>query len=102
MMRKRVDVPLKHPFPGHGGQVNKIVLQEPSGADFFALGEPKGWVRTGSGHALVENDQVIRAYVERCIVEPDPLLVMSQIHFLDARAVKEAVCGFFQEEAPST
>jgi hypothetical protein len=98
MARARKDVPLKRPFDdGKGGKVTKIVLQEPAGADYFALGAPQTWVRAKGGMALVDNDEAIRAYVERLIVEPDPLLAMQNMHVLDAVAVKDAVIGFFQE-----
>lgn len=101
MARERKDVPLKRPFDdGKGGKVTKIVLQEPSGSDYFALGAPQTWVRATGGMALVDNDVAIRAYVERLIVEPDPLLAMNAMHVLDAIAVKDAVIDFFQESAP--
>jgi hypothetical protein len=99
-----IDVPLKKPFPGHDGQVTKIVLREPTGSEFFMLGEPQSWVRAGGGMALVDDEKVIRAYVERCIVQPDPVLAFSQMGVLDAKAVKEAMLSFFidaESSAPS-
>lgn len=104
MSRKQITVPLKRPFTGPKGAVSSIVLQEPSASDFFLLGAPQTWVRSGGGMALVDNDQAIKAYVERMIVEPDPLLAMAQMSVIDAIAVKDAAMGFFQDETatPST
>ncbi len=100
MARETRDVDLKKPFDdGKGGKVLKIVLQEPTAADFFTLGAPQTWVRAAGGMALVDNDATIRAYVERLITQPDPLLAMNSMHILDAIAVKEAVCDFFREPA---
>lgn len=102
MAREKKTVPLKKPFDdGKGGKVTKIILQEPSAPDFFELGAPRTWVRAPGGMALVDNDQTIRAYVERLIVEPDPLLAMNNMNLIDAIAVKEAVCDFFRESAPT-
>lgn len=101
MARETKTVPLKKPFQGANGLVKNIILQEPTAPDYFALGSPQTWVRSAGGMALIDNDEAIRAYTERCIVEPDALLAMANMSLLDAIAVKEAVCGFFQE-GPAT
>jgi hypothetical protein len=98
-MSNHVDVPLKRPFPGHEGQVTKIVLREPNGDEFFMLGAPQSWVRAGEGMALVDDEKVIRAYVVRCMVSPDPVLAFAQMGVLDAMAVKDAMLGFFIDVA---
>ncbi len=99
MTRLTKSIPLKRPFDdGAGGKVTSIVLQEPTGADYFALGSPQTWVRSGGGMALVDNDQAIKAYAERMIVKPDALMAMTQMSVLDAIAVKDGVIGFFQDE----
>jgi hypothetical protein len=102
MARERKSVPLKKPFDdGKGGKVTAIILQEPSAPDFFELGAPQTWVRSRDGMALIDNDAAIKAYVERMIVEPDPLLAMTQMGVVNAIAVKEAVLDFFRE-SPAT
>lgn len=101
MARNTIRVPLKKPFPGGDGLVTEIIVQEPSGNDVFALGTPQTWVRAAGGMALVDNDQAIRAYAERCIIKPDPLLAMSQMGVLDALAVREAIANFFKDETPA-
>jgi hypothetical protein len=99
MARKQITLPLKRPFQGADGSVSSIVLQEPTAGEFFVLGAPQTWVKAAGGMALVDNDQAIRAYAERLIVKPDPLLAMTQMSVLDAIAVKDAIVGFFTEEA---
>ena len=98
MARKQITVALKRPFPGAEGPVNSIILQEPTAGDYFALGAPQTWVKASGGMALVDNDQAIKAYAERLIVKPDPLLAMTQMSVLDAIAVKDTILGFFMEE----
>jgi hypothetical protein len=93
-------IPLKKPFAGADGMVTEIELRRPVGSDFFALGAPQTWVRAAGGMALVDNDAAIRAYAERLIVKPDPLLAMAKMDVLDAIAVKDAITDFFQAETP--
>ncbi len=69
--------------------------------EYFALGDPQTWVRTKGGTALVDNDEAIAKYVERLIVEPDPVLAMRNMSVIDAIAVKAAVLGFFQAPTES-
>jgi hypothetical protein len=91
-------VPLATPFQGHNGLVREIILREPTGDEFLTYGEPQTWVRVAGGMALIDNDQAIRAYIERLIVQPDPVLTLSQIKLADARAVRKAVIDFFTVE----
>lgn len=99
MAREQKTVQLKKPFEGATSVITKVIVQEPTAADFFALGAPQTWVRTSGGMALVDNDVAIRAYAERLIVEPDPLLAMKHMSVLDAMAVKDVIVGFFSEPA---
>ena len=103
-MPKTVDIDLKEPFPGHSGLVKKITLREPSGRDFVELGEPAVLSRTANGTLVeVQNDSAIKGYIERCIVEPDVLLVMSVTSLADMMVVKATVLDFFRDarRAPS-
>lgn len=100
MARETKDVPLSKPFDdGKGGKVTKIIVQEPSGSDFLRIGAPQTWVKAPGGMALVDNDDAIRTYVERAIVEPDPLLAMANLSLHDAIAVRESVLSFFRASA---
>jgi hypothetical protein len=101
MARQTITVPLKRPMTGAEGPVTSIELQEPSGSDYFMLGDPQTWVRSAGGMALVDNDQAIKAYTERMIIKPDPLLAMAQMSLLDAIEVKRKVLSFFQDATPT-
>jgi len=101
MARATKTIQLKRPFDGAAGKVTQVVVQEPTAADYFALGAPQTWVRASGGMALVDNDAAIRAYAERLIKEPDPLIAMTHMSVLDAIAVKDAILGFFQESDPT-
>jgi hypothetical protein len=103
MARERKEITLKKPFAdGKGGEVTKVVLQEPSALDFFKLGPVQTWVRAAGGMALVDEDSAIAAYIDRMIVEPDPLLAVRQMSLIDAIAVREGVLSFFRESAATT
>lgn len=102
MSSDKKTVPLKRPFPGANGQmVLNVTLREPTASEVWSLGEPQTWVRAAGGMALVDNQEAISAYAERLIVDPDPLLARSMLKTIDAIAVKDAIIGFFQVEAPA-
>jgi hypothetical protein len=94
-------IKLKKPFEGAGGMVTEIILQEPAGSDYFILGDPQTWVRASGGMALVDNTDAIKAYTERMIIKPDPLLAMARLSVIDARAVKNSVLSFFEDATPT-
>lgn len=95
-----MEIALSEPVTGHGGQVTKVVLRHPRAGDFFALGEPIAYAKKGDGTLFaVENIEVLKAYVDRLLVEPDGL-IFEQVSLKDAVAVKEAVLGFFGSSRP--
>lgn len=97
-MPKTVSVKLQNPIIAHGGSRTEVILREPRGVDFIEIGEPFAYARADKGLVVhAENDQAIKSYLERCIVEPDYLLVMSQATLLDMVSVKEALFGFFAD-----
>ncbi|MCB1452402.1 MAG: phage tail assembly protein [Rhizobiaceae bacterium] len=101
-MSDKTTVSLRKPIIGGDGvPITAIELREPTGKEVFLLGEPQTWVRSGGGMALIDNDQAIMAYAERCIVKPDPVLAMAQMGVLDALAVREAIKGFFIDTSTS-
>lgn len=94
-MAKERRVPLSAPIGAHGELVKEVVLREPRASDFFSLGDPFVWAQNADGSMFpVENSEAIRAYLDRCVVSPDPLL-MGQIGLADAMAVKAAMLDFF-------
>lgn len=97
-MAKTVTITLTDPFKGHHGDVTKVVVREPKGAEYIAHGEPAVFGRTGNNGAavLVENDTAIRGYMECCIVEPNAMLVMAQASLIDTMKIKQEILSFFQ------
>jgi hypothetical protein len=89
-------ITLTAPLLTHDGPVSEIVLREPRGTDFFALGEPVTLTRDDTGTLYyVENAATIAAYVDRCVSEPVTPAALKGLALADAIAVKAAVLDFF-------
>ena len=99
-MAKHVTIPLAEPLLGHHGAIHKVVVREPTFEDYIDLGgDPYTVARSAEGAAfVVEDAEKVRAYVNRCIVEPTDKLILEKASFRVARAVKEAVLSFFLPE----
>ncbi len=87
-------ITLSTPITIHGGSTKQVIVSEPKGKDYIELGHPTTLVRTKHGMAEVQNDDVIAAYINRC-VDVDPLLLIQQASLRDAIAIKGAVLDFF-------
>lgn len=99
-MAKSIAIDLAEPLKGHGAPVKTITVAEPKGKDFYRLGDPYVVARNPDGTLFhVENDELVRAYIEAC-VDCDPLL-LDQLTLGDAMAVKDAVLGFFTDARSS-
>lgn len=99
---KKTTVPLSEPIKGHAGDIRQVVLREPTGSEYIELGEPYVIARNKDGTMYsVENDQVIATYLERCVVEPDALL-LKQMGLKDGMAVKAALLDFFHGARAAT
>lgn len=102
-----VIVKLKKPVTAHNELISEVVLREPRAHDFFTLGDPYVVARNDDGSMFpVEDRNIIKDYIDRCVVKPDPML-LGMIGLADAMAVKEAVLGFFvsarsTSETPAT
>ncbi len=96
-MGKKVSIPLKEPIVGHDGPIHTLVLREPRVFEVLQNGDPYVVGSSPSGGQLVvENPEIIATYVKLCLEEPkDHLLLMSQGGVEMARALKEAIIGFF-------
>ena len=94
---KKTTIDLIEPFSGPSGMVPRVVVREPKTAEFIEMGEPFVVARNPDGTVYaVENDKTIKAYIEVCIVEPDPLLALAQMSLSDAIRVKAALLDFFR------
>jgi hypothetical protein len=95
-MSRTVDITLDKPLIGHNGPIHKVVVREPTFAEYLKFGDPFIWVPLAGGGAFPsENLGVIASYIGICVVEPNDALII-QLGGLDlARKIKDAIVGFF-------
>ena len=99
-------VKLLRPFPWVDGQmVTQITLKEPSGRQYVKLGDPRVlvWNTSGGGY-WVEQQEVIAAYLESCIVQDSDAAVLGaqildRLALEDVMGVKAALFDFFEGAA---
>jgi hypothetical protein len=98
---KTVTIPLASPIPWHNKTVSEVVLREPRYEDFMELGDPYtvAFTREGGLPFVVENADVTRQYVERCMVEPASTLILGHVDLKTARKIKKAMLDFFLPDA---
>lgn len=90
-------IKLTKPIQGHGRMFEAVTLREPTAREYLELGEPQSPVYRGQTVMMADNDATIAQYIERCIVEPNALLVVGQATLADIIKLREAVLGFFTE-----
>jgi len=99
-------IPLSEPIPGHKGPIREIVMRQPTYDDYIACGGEPYSIGESEGGALftIEKPEVIWAYAERCMVEPDANLLTQQGpgSWRVAREVRKAILGFFQAPAAAS
>ncbi len=94
-MARTVTVQTKIPLVGHGGDVTKVVVREPTFEEYVRLGDPYILVPLeGGGFYPSEDRAVLESYMACCVVAPD-LLVCRQGGFELARDIKGAILSFF-------
>ncbi len=97
----KVTVDLETPLIGHTGPIKQITLREPLACDYWELGEPYAHARNLDGAIIsVEKADTIKAYIERLVVDLDPLL-LGQASLKDAIKISQAVVGFFSDARSS-
>ena len=84
-------VPVEH----HSTTIARIELRQPSGGLYAELGEPRLAVRTGTGFYFVEQPDVIRRYLDKCIVHQDGAELLKLMSLPDVIALKDELFGFF-------
>ena len=98
-MAKEVRIPVAGGLLTHGGVVHEVVLREPSYDAYLELGEIVTYGRSPDGTIFpVENGEILRSYIAKCLVQPKDHLALGQGGVKLARAVKGAVLGFFRDE----
>jgi hypothetical protein len=100
-MGENVSIALKKPIKGpNGAMFNAIVLREPTFDEVVAREDPYTVaVSPGGIPFVVENSDVIRSYIDLCLVEPADPALLKQADLHAARKVRQAILGFFQPDA---
>lgn len=109
-MPKTVTIPLGEgeTLVDHQGTVTAIVIREPCFDDYIELGEPYSIGESdgarpqdgdgdGKVRFAVERPDVIKAYIQRCLVRPADPNLLSQSSARVGRKVRQAVLGFFRD-----
>lgn len=97
-MARTVRIALSSPLLTHDGPVSELVLREPRGSEYFALGEPTIITRNADGAMYyVEDAATIAAYIDKCAMEPATPAALKSLTLRDAIAVKAAVLDFFMQ-----
>jgi len=96
-VRETKAILLDKPLVGHDGPIKQIVLREPTFDEYLAFGDPYSVAYTENDVPFgVENPDVIRRYMDACLVEPKDPALLQQAGARVAREVKNALLGFFQ------
>lgn len=92
-----ITVPLTRLLDIGGGQsLSSVVLREPRMREYAEFGEPLIFVPDVNGNDVpIENDDVIKKYLERLVVAPPIPALLFNMHLTDAIRVKEALLTFF-------
>ena len=100
-MAKEIRIAVEGGLVAHGTVLHEVVLREPSFDTYLDLGDIVTFGKAPDGTIFpVENSEILRTYIARCLVEPKDPLLLTQGGITLARAVKGAVLGFFHD-APS-
>lgn len=90
------EVALDVPIDVHGKRHAVVIVRAPRPREYFKYGEPRSYGQTAEKIVVAaENDAAVAAYVEACIVEPDPAVVLASATLADAMRIKEAILDFF-------
>jgi hypothetical protein len=98
-MRKTITIKLTEPLKGHSGPIDKIVLREPSFSEYLEHGDPYTLAGSGGSVFMVESPEVIRKYIDLCIVEPNDAALLEQAGARVARDMKREFLASFFEDA---
>lgn len=101
-MREQKTIRLAKPLTTHEGPISEIVIREPSFDEYLTFGDPWTVAATGSDERTafaVENIEVIKQYLQVCLVKPQDPALLSQAGARVAKDVKEALLGFFRPDA---
>jgi hypothetical protein len=93
-------IKLTKPISFHAETLTTLTLKEPKGRDYIELGEPRLGVRLADGgYYLVDQQAVIKAYLDRCIDHEAGDFLIALMSLTDARNLKAALLDFFDPAA---
>jgi hypothetical protein len=99
-MSETAIIELKKPLQSPEGPVTRIVLREPTFDEYLVHGDPYTIAASSGGNPfMVENADVIAAYIKVCLVEPKDPAILAQGKARLAKEVKEKLLGFFRPDA---
>jgi hypothetical protein len=103
-MAGQITIPLTKPIKGPNGlSISSVILREPDFDDVMELGDPYMIAVTQSKVPFqVENTEVIKAYLQRCLIEPQDPALLKQIGAAKSIEIKDKLLAFFQPDAPAT
>lgn len=97
-MAKTETIALDEPIIGHGEPIKTIILKEPTYEDYMEIGDPYEIGESEGGvRFTVQNPEAVRAYIDRCLVQPKDQLLLAQCSAKIGRKVRLAVLGFFRD-----
>lgn len=88
-------IELSVPFEHHSKLITSLDLRQPTGGLYAELGEPRIAVRTGTGGYWVEQPEVIKRYLDRCITHQDGAALLGLMDLSDVITLKDELFGFF-------
>lgn len=97
---KTSTIKLSTPVEIHDRPVTEITLREPTGGQYLDFGEPLILVNSSGGLFQTEDRAAIGKYLDACVEHDSGVAVLRLLSLHDARAVKEALLGFFTRSAP--
>jgi len=96
-MSKTIKIDLPDPVETHSGLISKVEFREPSARDYFSLGDPYQLVRGADGGVfVVEKDDVILSYMERCVQAPVDPIALGAMSLAGAIICREKFLSFFE------
>lgn len=97
-----ITIPLSTPLDIGGGEtLSAVVLREPRMRELLEYGQPYRPFMVGGVIQIVEDDDAIKAYIERLLIKPDMKALLGNLTLADGLAVRKAFLDFFETSAGS-
>ncbi|TBW33354.1 hypothetical protein EYW49_20560 [Siculibacillus lacustris] len=92
----QITIDLETPIAiGEDKKIARVVLREPRMRELLAFGKPFRWVTMAGKPQYVEDDDAIKAYLEKLVEEPDIPTLLGNVSLADGLRIREAFLGFF-------